>query len=52
MPKQYERMRDRFKREGLSDKEAKRRAAAIYNSRPENKSHPVTYKRKGKGKQH
>lgn len=48
MPRQYERMRDKFKREGLSDKEAKEKAARIYNSKPENKSHPVTYSRKGK----
>jgi len=44
MPKQYEAMRDRFLREGLSLKEAKAKAARIYNSRhPDN---PVTGKHK------
>ena len=32
MPKSYERMRDKFKREGLSDKAAKAKAARIYNA--------------------
>jgi hypothetical protein len=50
MPKQYIRLRDKFKAEGLSDKDAKEKAAKIYNAT--HKSHPVTYTRKGKGKQH
>lgn len=33
MPKQYESMRDQFKSEGLSDRAAKAKAAAIYNSK-------------------
>ena len=33
MPKAYERMRDKFKGEGMSDKAAKRKAARIYNSK-------------------
>lgn len=40
MPKAYEKMRDKFKREGMSDKEAKKKAARIYNSK--HKKHPVT----------
>lgn len=32
MPKQYEAMREKFKKEGKSDKEAKKKAAKIYNS--------------------
>lgn len=32
MPKQYEAMRDKFKKDGLSDKAAKKKAARIYNS--------------------
>lgn len=32
MPRQYERMRDSFKRQGLSDKAAKTKAARIYNA--------------------
>ncbi|MEK7578733.1 MAG: hypothetical protein AAB456_03405 [Patescibacteria group bacterium] len=40
MPKPYEKMRDKFKSEGMSDKNAKAKAAAIYNSR--NPAHPVT----------
>ena len=48
MPEGYERMRDAFKREGLSDKAAKRKAARIWNSKhPQN---PVTRKKhKSKG---
>ena len=33
MPKQYTKMRDKFKREGMSDKAAKKKAARIYNSK-------------------
>lgn len=40
MPKQYEAMRDKFKKEGMSDKAAKKKAARIYNSK--NPKHPVT----------
>jgi len=40
MPAGYVRMRDAFKREGLSDKAAKRKAARIWNAR--HKSNPVT----------
>jgi hypothetical protein len=37
MPRQYEAIRDRLIREGKSEKEAKRRAARIYNARhPDN----------------
>ena len=42
MPKAYVAMRDAFKAEGLSDKQAKAKAAAIYNSK--HKEHPVTNK--------
>lgn len=44
MPKGYERMRDKFKGDGMSDKKAKEKAARIWNSR--HKKNPVT--RKGK----
>ncbi len=40
MPKAYEEMRDKFKRQGLSDKAAKTKAAKIYNS--QHPKHPVT----------
>lgn len=36
MPRQYEAMRDAFKKQGLSDKEAKTKAAKIYNSKHSN----------------
>lgn len=42
MPKQYEAMRDKFKSEGMSDKDAKTKAAKIYNSKHPKK--PVTGK--------
>ena len=45
MPKGYERMRDRFIREGMGERAAKRKAARIWNSR--HKKSPVT-RRKGK----
>lgn len=45
MPKAYERMRDTFKREGLSDKAAKAKAARIYNAK--HPKAPVTGKHKG-----
>lgn len=44
MPKAYEKMRDKFKSEGMSDKKAKEKAAKIYNSK-HHKS-PVTRKSK------
>lgn len=44
MPKQYEAMRDKFKKEGLSDKKAKAKAAAIYNAK--HPKAPVTGKHK------
>jgi hypothetical protein len=37
MPRQYEAMRDKFKRGGLSDRAAKTKAAKIYNA-----AHPAT----------
>ena len=42
MPKGYEKMRDAFKREGMSDKAAKSKAARIWNSK--HKNNPVTRK--------
>ncbi len=42
MPKQYEKMRDKFKSKGMSDKAAKAKAAKIYNSKHKNR--PVTRK--------
>jgi len=47
MPKGYEDMRDKFKREGMSDKAAKAKAARIWNSK--HPGSPVTRKHK-KGK--
>jgi hypothetical protein len=40
MPKQYEAIRDRFIAQGMNEREAKSRAAAIYNST--HKTAPVT----------
>ncbi len=40
MPVGYERMRDSFKRKGMSDKAAKTKAAKIWNAK--HKSNPVT----------
>jgi len=40
MPKQYEAIRDKAKAEGMSDADAKTKAAKIYNST--HKKHPVT----------
>jgi len=46
MPRQYEAIRDQFTKKGMPLKEAKRRAAKIYNAKhPKN---PVTRKHKGK----
>lgn len=46
MPKGYEHMRDSFKKEGMSDKGAKEKAAKIWNSK--HPSSPVTGKHHGK----
>ncbi len=46
MPKAYEKMRDSFKRSGMSDKAAKGKAARIYNAKRKPGAKPVT--RKGK----
>lgn len=43
MPKGYLEMRDKFKKEGMSDKAAKGKAARIWNSK--HKSNPVTRKK-------
>ena len=43
MPKAYEEMRDKFKKEGMSDKAAKGKAARIYNAKHPQK--PVTRKK-------
>ena len=40
MPAQYESMRDQFIKEGMSEKEAKAKAARIYNAK--HKKNPVT----------
>lgn len=40
MPKQYVAMRDAFKKQGMSDKAAKTKAAKIYNAK--HKQYPVT----------
>jgi hypothetical protein len=44
MPKQYEAIRDKLKKEGYSDKEAKTRAAKIYNAKRKPGQKPVTRK--------
>jgi hypothetical protein len=48
MPKKYEKMRDQFKREGMSDKGAKGKAARIYNAQRGRNKRPVTRKHKRK----
>lgn len=40
MPKQYEAIRDKLKKKGMSTKNAKKHAAMIYNSK--HKKNPVT----------
>ena len=45
MPKMYEKMRDKFIKDGLSERAAKEKAAKIYNAKHPNR--PVTNK-KGK----
>ena len=46
MPKKYEAMRDKFKREGMSSKAAKTKAAKIYNATRKRGQRPVTRKTK------
>lgn len=46
MPKKYEAMRDKFKKEGASTKEAKGKAARIYNAQRKKGQAPVTRKSK------
>jgi len=48
MPKGYEKMRDRFMRQGMSKKAAQKKAARIWNSK--HKSNPVTRKSHGRKK--
>jgi hypothetical protein len=45
MPAGYEHMRDKFKKDGMKDEEAKAKAAAIWNSKHPN--NPVTKKHEG-----
>jgi len=47
MPKKYEAMRDAFKRQGMSDKAAKGKAARIYNATRKSGQRPVTRKKHG-----
>ena len=44
MPKAYEKLRDKFIAQGMSVKEAKRKAARIYNSMRKKGQKPVTRK--------
>ena len=48
MPKAYEKMRDKFRQEGMPLKAAKTKAAKIYNS--QHPEAPVTGKHKAKEK--
>lgn len=48
MPKGYERMRDKFIAEGMSEKAANSKAARIWNSK--HPGNPVTGKHRKKGK--
>ncbi len=43
MPRKYTALRDKFKRQGMSDKGAKKKAAKIYNAKRGGKK-PVTRK--------
>lgn len=45
MPKGYTKMRNKFKKEGLSDKAAKTKAAKIYNANRKKGVKPVTRKK-------
>ena len=49
-PQAYEAMRDKFKRQGLSDKAAKTKAARIYNASRKKGQTPVTGKHKKRSK--
>ena len=42
MPKQYERMKDKFVEQGLPEKDAKTKAARIFNARRKPGQAPVT----------
>lgn len=44
MPKQYEAIRDSFIKKGMSSKNAKTKAAKIYNSKRKKGQKPVTRK--------
>lgn len=44
MPKKYEKMRDKFERQGMPAKAAKTKAAKIYNSQRKKGQRPVTKK--------
>jgi hypothetical protein len=44
MPKAYEEMRDKFKKEGMKDKPAKKKAARIFNAKRKKGQAPVTRK--------
>jgi hypothetical protein len=44
MPKQYEAIRDKFIKEGMGVKEAKMRAAKIFNAKRKKGQKPVTRK--------
>lgn len=46
MPKAYEKMRDKFKKEGMGEKAAKTKAAKIYNANRKAGAKPVTRKSK------
>lgn len=46
MPAAYEKMRDRFNRKGMPMKDAKTKAARIYNAKRKKGSKPVTRKSK------
>jgi hypothetical protein len=48
MPKAYTKMRDSFKKKGLSSGAAKTKAAKIYNSRRKAGQRPVTRGHRGK----
>lgn len=51
MPKKYEAIRDKFKKEGMGEKEAKKRAAMIYNATRKKGQAPVTGKKQTEKKQ-
>ena len=44
MPEVYTKMRDSFKKKGMSDKAAKTKAARLYNANREKGAKPVTRK--------